>query len=206
MKHPIKIMVCAFLVFFLVGCNEKIDQGHSIEQLVAKARLNFANYEISRVYDVCPSRTRRYLVAFKTTVRYDLDLENHPLKLKKDSASGKYTVYAPAIEMDENVGSRPYSRKAWKLNGSIFVNDAAEVERQKEHVEAYSLHLASKQLGSKELTDIFTEKLKLLVNAISLGTGTEIKQSDINVVFAEGQQTEYPMPELERCTQGEVTW
>ena len=113
---------------------------------------------------------------------------------------------APAIAMDENVGSRPYSRKAWKLNGSIFVNDAAEVERQKEHVEAYSLHLASKQLGSKELTDIFTERLKLLVNAISLGTGTEIKQSDINVVFAEAKPTEYPMPELERCKQGEVTW
>jgi len=202
----IKVILYTFTAFILIACDREIDQGHSIEQLVSKVRLNFANYEISRVYDVCPSKTRRYLVAFKTTVRYDLNLENKPLRLEKDATTGKYTVYAPAIKMDENVGSKPYSRKAWKLNGSIFANDAAEVEKQKEHIEAYSLHLASKQLGTKKLNEIFTEKVKMLVSAISIGIGSKIKQADITVVFEEGKQDQHEIPKLKRCKQGEITW
>jgi len=202
-----KAIYYTFFAFALAACgNKPVEPGQSIEQLVSRARLNFASYEISRVYSVCPSKWRRYLIAFKTTVRYDLDLEKTPLSIKKIAGTEKFEVTVPSISMDENVGSKPYEKKVWVLNGNIFVNDKAEAERQKDHIEAYSLYLASQKLGTKELTSLFEDRIRMLVGAISIGMGKEIKQGDIEVVFQKAAPTNYEMPKLSLCKQGDITW
>jgi hypothetical protein len=158
------------------------------------------------MFSVCPSKWRRYLVAFRTTVRYDLDLEKSPLSIKKIAGTDKYEVTAPPITMDESVGSKPNQKKVWVLDGSIFVNDEAQAEKQKDHIEAYSLHLASQKLGSEELTSIFRDNIRMLVSGILIGTGKEIKPEDIKVVFQKAPPRNYEKPKFMVCTKGDITW
>lgn len=203
-----KLTVCVLFFSALAACGDPPSpvDGRSLDKLISQAKLNFSSYEISRVYSVCPSKTRRYLIAFKTTVRFDLDLEKTALSIKKIPNTEKYEVLAPPISMDENVAAKPYAQKAWVLNGSLLVNDEAEAEKQKDHIAAYSLYLASKKLGSKELTSLFEERIKILVNGLSIGMGKEIKQSDITVIFQKSDTATYKEPKLALCKQGDLTW
>jgi hypothetical protein len=176
-----------------------------IEQLVSKGRLNFATYEISRLFETCPSRFRRYLVGFKSSVRFDVDLEKTPLKIKPQEGTipTKYIVTAPAITIGnvESGGSG-----AWVLNGSLIKNDEAQALRAKDLIVPYSLYLAEQQLGTEKLQTTFTNKIKDLVIGISVGLGTDLKPENIEVQYAKGEPASHPMPELKLCEKSTISW
>ncbi len=191
-------LTAIFLILFISGCDTTLKKpANSIEQLVAKIRLNLADYEINSVYETCPNNSK-YLVSFEASVQYYIDLEKKPLTFTKKTSNDGYIINSPAIQMSNKPSSPAYARHAWTIEGSIFVNDTAEAQRQKDHVEAYALHRASEKLGTNELKIIFSEKIKQLVNAISIGVGNEIKINEMTVVFDDSENINYPNP-IKKC-------
>lgn len=182
------------LAVFISGCSSTMERpAHSIEKLITKIRLNLADYEMDTVYETCPNGSK-YLVAFEASVQFFIDLEKKPLLFIKNTTDDKYTIKSPAIEMSRKPSSPVYARHAWTIEGSLFVNDAAEAQRQKDHIEQYALYKASEKLGTTELENKFSEKIKQLVNAISIGVGTEIKLNQMDVVFDPSADIKYKNP------------
>jgi hypothetical protein len=173
----------------------KPDNKLTISSLVPKKDLILTEKNLFRVYTVCPG-TREYLILWASTVNYKLDLQASDLEFSWNGDD--LTVDAPAIEMVDKVSVYPNSKKSWKLNGNIVVNDTAAMENEKEKAESLALYYGYKSLVDGEIQPIFENQFKELVLNIALGMGRKINSISVN--FKQPVAQVYSEPSVEYCS------
>lgn len=159
----------------------------SAESLVAQAKFNGADLAIQSAYTACPSRYRKYMIAFRGRVHYFIDTKSIPLTISEEPKdSGKWIVNAPAITLDtgftSDIDSNGKSwRKAWVLDGSIFKNDTAQAANELNLLDNHALHVAYRRLTeTDEIKQLFSEQVSQFVAGVLTGTGKKVTEVTVN--------------------------
>lgn len=159
----------------------------SVESLVAKAKFNGADLVMQSAYTVCPSRFRKYMIAFRGRVHYFIDTNSKSLSIKESPInSGNWELNAPPItidsgftsDIDENGKSW---RRAWVLNGAAFVDDTTRAADELQLLDNYALHIAYNRLTeTPEIKKVVTEQISQFVRGVIIGAGKKVNSMSIS--------------------------
>lgn len=176
----------------------------SVESIIAQGKFNGADLVMQSAYTVCPSKYRKYMIAFRGRVHYFIDTKSSPLSvIESPPNSGHWEVTAPAITLDSGFTSDIDKngkswRRAWVLDGAKFVDDTTKANNELKLLDNYALHTAYRRLvKTDEIKSMFTEQVAQFVGGVLAGAQKNVKS--MTVTFAPTPKLNLPPVEIDFC-------